>query len=470
MTRYLDARDVEELHRIVGEHAAEHDLEFRPGFLADGPRKGRQKLEQTVQIPATEVFGHERHQTIFDKAAALLETLSRNHCFIDGNKRTAILSAVTFLRLNGYELVISQPQAESFRKIWGALETASEALASADEWTFLRDRAALFFFSALLSGLVELLKDGGSDGVDWTDPVASRRYEIPWDWEDDCFSFSDPAAVDSGIHGTMQSLSDKYVHHALVRGLREATGGVVWTSNDTRPLVTPEIAEVLEPLNEPEKAVAFAGLREPVYMGRDEARGLTGDICELCDVAEKLYGVECNDPDLDRYRAILEEIDRFRGAPAIETGTLIQDQGTEDEEVFQIEPFLCIFPLRIDRSERAAYHELVIGINFPESQPKFDQLDEEDFAELHNELEKMVSELEDTADEEMDKLTDTILELSEEFGDHEIGVDTPNDAPPPIAETGSYEALWEFTVRVEEQKPPIDEIANWFEQRARPLP
>jgi death on curing protein len=41
---------------------------------------------------------------VIEEAAALFESLSQNHPFIDGNKRTAIASAAVFLRLNGYKL------------------------------------------------------------------------------------------------------------------------------------------------------------------------------------------------------------------------------------------------------------------------------------------------------------------------------------------------------------------------------
>lgn len=39
------------------------------------------------------------------KAAALLHSLTSNHPFIDGNKRTAWLATVVFLRDNGAEVV-----------------------------------------------------------------------------------------------------------------------------------------------------------------------------------------------------------------------------------------------------------------------------------------------------------------------------------------------------------------------------
>ncbi|PWK75782.1 type II toxin-antitoxin system death-on-curing family toxin [Aminobacter sp. AP02] len=42
--------------------------------------------------------------TIVDLAAAYLFGIARNHPFVDGNKRTAIVAAGTFLAVNGYEL------------------------------------------------------------------------------------------------------------------------------------------------------------------------------------------------------------------------------------------------------------------------------------------------------------------------------------------------------------------------------
>ncbi len=39
---------------------------------------------------------------IDEEAAALMESLSQNHPFIDGNKRVSFFTADTFLRMNGY--------------------------------------------------------------------------------------------------------------------------------------------------------------------------------------------------------------------------------------------------------------------------------------------------------------------------------------------------------------------------------
>ncbi|PPF60518.1 hypothetical protein C5C13_04310 [Clavibacter michiganensis] len=47
--------------------------------------------------------------SVFDKAAALMHGLATTQYFHDGNKRTAFLSAVSFLELNGFDLGLIEP-------------------------------------------------------------------------------------------------------------------------------------------------------------------------------------------------------------------------------------------------------------------------------------------------------------------------------------------------------------------------
>ena len=42
--------------------------------------------------------------TVFDSAAAYAFGLARNHPFVDGNKRIALVSAFAFLELNGWQV------------------------------------------------------------------------------------------------------------------------------------------------------------------------------------------------------------------------------------------------------------------------------------------------------------------------------------------------------------------------------
>lgn len=61
-------------------------------------------LESAISQAEASFGGVDLHPTLFDKAAAYLFHLAKNHPFLDGNKRTAAAAAVTFLSVNGYDL------------------------------------------------------------------------------------------------------------------------------------------------------------------------------------------------------------------------------------------------------------------------------------------------------------------------------------------------------------------------------
>lgn len=54
------------------------------------------------------------YESLSEQAAALLQSLARNHVFTDGNKRIAFASCAVFLQLNGYDLQMSADDAEHF--------------------------------------------------------------------------------------------------------------------------------------------------------------------------------------------------------------------------------------------------------------------------------------------------------------------------------------------------------------------
>ena len=62
-------------------------------------------VESAVGRPKATFGGEFLYTSIFDKAAALLQSLLKNHAFVDGNKRTALTSAGVFLKINGYKLI-----------------------------------------------------------------------------------------------------------------------------------------------------------------------------------------------------------------------------------------------------------------------------------------------------------------------------------------------------------------------------
>ncbi|MFB7369109.1 type II toxin-antitoxin system death-on-curing family toxin [Streptomyces sp. NPDC056222] len=88
---YLSAEDV----LVIAEHAVDDQtVVVRDAGL----------LESAVHRPSAAMFGEEAYPDLIDKAAALLQSLAINRPFIDGNKRTAWLSCVTFLAMNGVQL------------------------------------------------------------------------------------------------------------------------------------------------------------------------------------------------------------------------------------------------------------------------------------------------------------------------------------------------------------------------------
>jgi death-on-curing protein len=60
-------------------------------------------LASAVLAPQSTFGGQSPYGDIVEIAAAYLFYLCRNHPFLDGNKRTAMMAAIVFLRLNGIE-------------------------------------------------------------------------------------------------------------------------------------------------------------------------------------------------------------------------------------------------------------------------------------------------------------------------------------------------------------------------------
>jgi death-on-curing protein len=61
-------------------------------------------LSSAMAMPETTFDGEPLHGNDFEMAAAYLFHIARNHPFVDGNKRTALMSALVFLGLNDHRL------------------------------------------------------------------------------------------------------------------------------------------------------------------------------------------------------------------------------------------------------------------------------------------------------------------------------------------------------------------------------
>jgi death-on-curing protein len=82
----------------------------RLGFLV----KDAWLLDSALARPKTTLFGEFAYPSIELMAAAMHQSLVKNHPLIDGNKRTAWLLLVTFLLLNDFDLEMTADEGMNF--------------------------------------------------------------------------------------------------------------------------------------------------------------------------------------------------------------------------------------------------------------------------------------------------------------------------------------------------------------------
>lgn len=69
-------------------------------------------LMSAIETPKAMMYGEFLHPSIYDKASAYLYHIACNHPFLDGNKRTAVSTALVFLDLNEVTVDVDQSQFE----------------------------------------------------------------------------------------------------------------------------------------------------------------------------------------------------------------------------------------------------------------------------------------------------------------------------------------------------------------------
>lgn len=100
---YLSVEQVLFLHdRLIEETGGEHGVRDLGG------------LESALARPQAAFGDTEFYPDLFTKAAVLMDGLTRNHAFIDGNKRISISTAVMFLQVNGFRLTAKNDELEEF--------------------------------------------------------------------------------------------------------------------------------------------------------------------------------------------------------------------------------------------------------------------------------------------------------------------------------------------------------------------
>jgi death-on-curing protein len=71
-------------------------------------------LASALARPQASAFGMDAYSTVFEKAAALCQSLDHNQSLIDGNKRLAWLATKVFLAINDYSLNADADDGEAF--------------------------------------------------------------------------------------------------------------------------------------------------------------------------------------------------------------------------------------------------------------------------------------------------------------------------------------------------------------------
>ena len=72
------------------------------------------------------------YSDLIQEAAALWESLSQNHAFVDGNKRVAVTVTAAFLRVNGYRLEFDD--LDAFLFLTDLYETGRVRFDELDRW------------------------------------------------------------------------------------------------------------------------------------------------------------------------------------------------------------------------------------------------------------------------------------------------------------------------------------------------
>lgn len=118
--RFLDVKIVENTVTKLVPVLFENYEDGLGDFAYLGGSQGLAKLESALAQPQQTFGGEYLYETIADKAAALLWSITKNHPFVDGNKRAALTTVNLFLIMNGWVMLASQNEAVRFcRRVAG---------------------------------------------------------------------------------------------------------------------------------------------------------------------------------------------------------------------------------------------------------------------------------------------------------------------------------------------------------------
>lgn len=95
------------LNDVLKFHA---ELENNKDFATGAGIRDFGLLESAVNAPFQTFGGQDLYKTIFDKAAHLAYGLTKNHGFVDGNKRVALHAMLVYLMVNDIDVEYTQEE------------------------------------------------------------------------------------------------------------------------------------------------------------------------------------------------------------------------------------------------------------------------------------------------------------------------------------------------------------------------
>ncbi len=125
MARYLSRAQILLIHSvIIDETGGVHGLRDSHG------------LEALVRLPEQAFGGKELYPDLFLKSALYARNIIEGHLFVDGNKRSGMVTASVFLEENGYRIIARKGEVERY-----ALRIARERLSAEDISLWFKDHS-----------------------------------------------------------------------------------------------------------------------------------------------------------------------------------------------------------------------------------------------------------------------------------------------------------------------------------------
>ena len=170
---YLSADDIQAIHELIVEASAETTA----GVASPGD------IEYAVEHVQEGQFG-QGPESLHEKAFQLLRLIAANHPFVDGNKRTALMSTRIFYALNGLRFDYDR----EIKEILKALATDEGSVDPDDVTAYLRAHTEPLAPEYEATINLWLARIGGTDQLPSEHDTVDQDTDEPNDYDDDTHS------------------------------------------------------------------------------------------------------------------------------------------------------------------------------------------------------------------------------------------------------------------------------------------